>query len=222
MFYVGKGKGDRVYQHAKHAKIVGISQNRSELKVERIVEIHRAELEVGVEIIRHGLTDETAFEVEAGIMDALNLTGMNLTNAIAGQHVQRGWRPLEELIAQYGAAPCVISPEHRVILIRVNRLFRPGMTHEETYEVTRKWWAVNVTHRRPEWAFSVYNGIVRAVYRIDDWEPDEREESAGRHGRRKGFRGARDQAMEALYVWKDVSSYLQVGAQNPIKYVNCT
>lgn len=221
IFYVGKGKGDRVYQHAKHARVVRADQPKSQLKVERIVAIHRAERDVGVEIVRHGLTEEEAFEVEAGVIDALSLMGINLTNAIAGQHVQRGWRPLEDLVSEYAATPCVISPEHRAILIRVNTQFRTGMTSDELYEATRKWWVVNPVGRRPEWAFSVYNGIVRAVYRIDDWESDERQESAGRQGRRRAFRGARDPAMEDVYVWRDVSGYLSQGAQNPIRYVNC-
>jgi hypothetical protein len=38
---------------------------------------------------------------------------------------------------------------------------------------------------------------------------------------RWAFHGERDLAMEERYLWKDVSSYMPPGAQNPIKYVNC-
>lgn len=35
------------------------------------------------------------------------------------------------------------------------------------------------------------------------------------------FHGERSPEMEERYLWKDVSSYMSLGAQNPIKYVNC-
>jgi hypothetical protein len=41
IFYIVNGKGDHVYQHARHAKKVG-AETRAELKLGRIQEIHRA------------------------------------------------------------------------------------------------------------------------------------------------------------------------------------
>src|SRR4051794_1944331 len=57
IFYVGKGKGDRVYQHARHAKKVARSESRAELKLGRIQDIHHAGFDVRVELVRHGLTE---------------------------------------------------------------------------------------------------------------------------------------------------------------------
>jgi hypothetical protein len=68
--------------------------------------------------------------------------------------------------------------------------------------------------RRPQWALAVYDGITRAVYRIEDWERTA-------DGQRWAFSGAPDHAMEEHYLWTDVTEHLPRGARNPITYVNC-
>jgi hypothetical protein len=175
IFYVGKGKGDRAYQHARHAAKVDLSLTSKQLKLARIQAIIRKGVEVRVEVIRHRLeTEREAFLVEAAVIDALKLGGTDLAdlaNIVAGHESTLGWRPLEALVAEYGARDAEIDLTHRVMLIRVNTMFEHGMTAEALYEITRKWWRVNPQHR-PEYAFAVFQGIVRAVYRIDPdtWE----------------------------------------------------
>lgn len=224
IFYVGKGKGDRVFQHARHAKKVDPAQTRAGLKLDRIREIHAEGHEVRVELVRHGLSEETAFAVEAAVTDALGLAGIELTNLVAGHGTEWGWRPLEDIVASYLATEVEIAPEHRVLLIRVSREFRHGMTAERLYQKTRQWWKLGPRRRKPEWAFAVYDGIVRAVYRIDhaSWEEPPEEERVGRMKGRWAFHGARDPQMEELYVWKSVQrNHLPAGLRAPVKYVNC-
>jgi len=220
IFYVGKGSGDRVYQHARHAKHVDSSKTEDQLKLTRIREIHGAGLDVGVEIIRHELENEDeAFEVEAAIIDVLRIAGFALTNAVSGHGTKRGWRPLEDILAEYVAEPVKIRSEHRVLLIRLNRAqwLAPG----DLYEKTRASWKVAPERRKPEWAFAVYDGIVRAVFKIESWERPPKEVLEGNGFQRWDFNGVPDVAMEELYIWKDVSGYLPRGAQNPVTYVNC-
>lgn len=221
IFYVGKGKGDRVYQHAVHAKSVG-EDGAHGLKLGTIRAIHDAGLDVGIEIMRYQIADEaTAFEVEAAVIDALRLSGVQLSNAVRGHDTARGWRPFEDLVARYHAKPVTIPAEERVVLIRINRLYRSGMSDDELYEVTRKWWRKGAT-RNPEWAFAVYHGIVRAIYRIDGpWYHPDADEADERTKSRKAFDGVRDPEMEDRYLWTDVSSYLPKGLQTPLRYVNC-
>lgn len=213
IFYVGKGKGGRVYQHAAHARKVP-GETGKELKLDRIRAIHRAGLEVEVNILRHDLTKEEAFEVEAASIDLLRLTGVELTNRARGIRSRaQGWASLDDLRARYAAPP--IEIDHRVVLIRINRLYRMGMSEEDLYKATREWWVLN-PRRKPDYAFAVYNGIVRAVYQIDPagWE---RHPSTGRWR----FSGQRDPKMEKRYVWRSVASRLPNGARNPIRYANC-
>jgi uncharacterized protein len=130
VFYVGKGKGARVYQHARQAqKIVG--ESAIQLKLDRIRAIHDTGLKVGVEIVRHQIeTEAIAYEVEAAIIDAFTLVGVALHNEVGGHSHERGWRPLEDIILEYGAAPVTIAREHRIVLIRINRRFRAARTPE--------------------------------------------------------------------------------------------
>jgi hypothetical protein len=213
IFYVGKGKGNRVYQHAAAALSVD-GEASSELKLNTIKRIHKRGQVVGVEIIRHGLKENEALEVEAAAFDLLRLTGHHLTNLAAGQGSRsRGYASLDELRARYAAKP--IEIEERVMLVRISKRFRVGMSANELYTATREWWKLS-PHHRPAYAFAVYNGIVRAIYAIDPdgWEQDP---TTGRWR----FSGTQDVALEEKYGFGDVSSQLPNGAQNPIRYVNC-
>ncbi|MGD9571004.1 MAG: hypothetical protein AB7V62_03845 [Thermoleophilia bacterium] len=174
---------------------------------------------MGVEIIRHGLRDEKeAFEVEAAVIDGLRLTGLDLTNRVRGQGTARGWVPLGELIATHSARR--VPVEEPVVLIRVKQLYRSDLGADALYQATRKWWRIS-PRRNPGWAFAVYDGIVREVYRIDGWERPSADETDQRTKQRWAFIGERDAQMAEQYRWADVSEHLPRGSQNPIRYLNC-
>lgn len=230
VFYVGKGAGNRCFAHLREARRTEADSVRDYPKLARIREIEAAENEVRIEILRHGLTEPEAFLVESAAIDLARALGQRVPdNRVDGHGADDfGLMSVTDVNARYGATPVVIDPAHRVALIRINRRFERGMTEEELYEATRAWWRVGPSSRElgastaPEWAFAVYGGVVRAVYRIDGWEPwadDGVPEHAIRNGR-WAFRGTRDRRMEEPYLNGDVSAYLGV-SQNPVRYVNC-
>ncbi len=53
--------------------------------------------------------------------------------------------------------------DERAVLIRIPRLHNPGMSGDELYEATRKWWKMNPHLHDPELAFTVVGGTVHAV-----------------------------------------------------------
>lgn len=115
-----------------------------------------------------------------------------------------------------------------VILIRVNRLYRAGMSAEELYEVTRAAWKVGARRNGAEYAFAVYKGVVREVYRINTWHPagttryqTRRSVDVAVAGRWE-FEGiVAEAAVRDKYVGRSVADYFAVNSQNPISYVNC-
>lgn len=233
VFYVGKGTGDRCFAHLVEARTTQADAIGDYAKLARIREIEAAGSVVGIELLRHGLSEREALLVESAAIDLLGLR--ELTNRVDGHGADElGRMSVADLNARYGATPVVIDPGHRVALIRINRLFERGMSEEELYEATRKWWRVSAHRHRPgtasapEWAMAVFGGIVRAVYRIEAWEYATAKDIAvdRKRARRSAFRGERDSEMEAIYLHRDVSGHLRGietgrASQNPVRYVNC-
>jgi hypothetical protein len=214
IFYVGKGKGNRVYQHAIAALVVG-GESPEELKLNVIKRIQRRGHAVGIEIVRHSLTSKEAFEVEGAVMDILHLTGHHLTNKVRGKGANHGYAPLEELRARYAAKRLPRGGiTEKVVLIRLNDP-PSAMSEGEIYRRTREWWR-RAQWREPEYAFTVYGGIVRRVFRIepDSWEPDSKQ-------LRWRFSAVRDPKMEERYNDCDVSGIMKPGDRFPLRYINC-
>ena len=137
-----------------------------------------------MDIVRHGLDEATAFEVEAALIDSLP----QLTNLASGHGTARGRLPLEEYVTCY-AAPFVDEDAPPVVLIRIRRWkdqveelepgtyrrgngYWPGMPTAELIDSTRAWWRISPTtieRRAIEHAVAVFDGVTRAVLRIGDW-----------------------------------------------------
>ncbi len=219
-FYVGKGQGDRALAHLHDT-----SENR---KVAKIKEIQAAGLEPQIDILVHGLTSEqTAFRIEASVIDAIGTD--KLTNAVRGWETGKvGRMPLKELAALYGATP--VDVVHPALLIRINRHYRYGMEEKELYEFTRSSWKLGPKRMRAKFAFSIFHGVVRAVFEILSWHPSRStpfeirvlDSSFPPDPRRKEFIGKpADSAILAQYLGRSVRHYFKQGLQSPIVYVNC-
>src|SRR3989337_3188595 len=75
-FYVGKGKGDRLFSH--------LDDQSEGAKVDRIAEIRAAGREPRIDLLRYGLSDSDPTLVEAAVIDLLGRPP--LTNVMAGYH----------------------------------------------------------------------------------------------------------------------------------------
>lgn len=217
-FYVGKGKGCRVLAH--------LGVDGESRKAAALAALRARGLKPRLEILVHGLKNETlALRIEAAVIDALGLH--DLTNLVPGwKTVRFGRVPLEEVVAVYGAKPVTIT--HRVILIRIRRRWRSGMSATELYDATRSSWKLSARRERVRYAFAVYQGVVREVYVVTTWHRASTTEQAS--GLKRGkpspkrweFTGTiAPRAIRTQYRGRSVRSYLKKGLQWPTIYVNC-
>ena len=104
-----------------------------------------------------------------------------------------------------------------VMLITINRTYRPNMTDTELYEATRKWWVIGKRRECAKYAVATYRGETLEAYEIHEWYPEEYEGKT-----RWIFRGeiAGFQIREEL-VDKSVKHLRKQGNSNPISYLNC-
>ncbi len=216
VFYVGKGKGRRALAHLDDA---------DKKKVRRIIkEIHAAGAEPRIEILAHCLPNEaTALKIEAAAIDLVGIE--NLANLVRGHGVRLGRMPIDDLVAHYTRRHARISEP--AILIRINRLYRYGMTDAELYDATRSAWVVGDNRKQVDLAMAVYEGVIREVYRVTDWlraGSTFTHQSKGRAVRRPGrweFVGViAEDVVRNRYINKYVGHLFRQGAQNPIAYVN--
>ena len=213
IFYVGKGIGSRVFDHVRRA--LNDVEAKS-LKYDTIREIEATKLSVEHFIIRHGMDEKSAFEVEAALIDALSLQG--LTNIALGHGSELfGIRRAGDIEALYSVD--ALDTDQSVILININRLFNRTMSDHQVYEATRASWVVGPRRENAKYVVATYRGITRAVYEVDHWYPVSDGASARWAFVKKTSKISDD--VLANLMNKSVRALFSKGAANPIRYVNC-
>lgn len=111
-------------------------------------------------------------------------------------------------------------PNDKVVLLNISKSYNadkdtdPMFVRENDYEMTRKYWTVNLDIvREAEYAFGVANGIVVAVFTDLKWDYIK---SPYFGTMRKAFTGRR--VDNSPYLGLDLSEYMSV--RNPFRYVN--
>ena len=203
VFYIGKGKGNRVFAHA-----IGAMESDAESeKIETIKDIKKAGKEVGHFIIRHALDEDTAFELESALIDFLTYPQFNLekvmTNIQSGHHQwDRGIKTVDEIEQMYATEPLEIQDGDYVLCVNLNRSYKPG---KNIYEITRGDWIVGKEARKKiTHVFGIYRGIVRGVYKPEKWE-----ELIDEKGTKK-FRFVGQELNHSPYMNKDTRGVVKI------------
>ena len=170
VFYVGKGTGNRVFSHEIES---GKSRESEKKKLQHIREIENCGYSVRRLIINWGLTENEAFIAEATLINLLNrMPDIQLTNEVSGHHVHESLTT-EEFELQYGAVPLEKEDiKHSILVIKINKLYRRGMSDAELYDSVRGFWAASlksIEARKVKYVFGVYNGLILGVYKPDVW-----------------------------------------------------
>jgi len=142
------------------------------------------------------------------------------------RRVEFGRASLEELIFYYATKPVELTDP--MILIRVNRFYRHGMSAEELHDATRGRWKIGPRRSHAQFALAVFEGVVREAYQIDAWHPagTTSDNSPVHRGPLKPdrweFTGrVAPDKVRSRYRGGSVARYFRKGLQNPIVYVNC-
>jgi hypothetical protein len=172
VFYVGKGRANRCFQHSAEAKDLADHPELQSAKHQRILAIEASGETVQVNILRHAIDSERqAYVVESAAIDLINqLQPKTLLNVLLGHHhAQHGLMDAGEVEVLY-AAPESPPPMSPMILVSLNSLWTPTATGEALREMTTGWWiASGVMTRKPTYILGIHNGVVRSVYRPGDW-----------------------------------------------------
>ena len=219
IFYVGKGRGSRMRSHLR--------DRRLSKKVKLIRELRKLNLQPSIEILKYGLTEEHAHQIESAAIDLLGLN--ELTNIVKG-HSRRGERlsKVEDLLAVLNDREAKIREP--AILINIARSYRPGLSAQELYDFTRSCWKLNDRRtKKAKFAMAIYRGIVREVYSIAGWfrggetmRASDKDGYRRYHPDRLEFVGkVAEPKIRKKYIGKSVRRHVSK-SQNPIHYVNCS
>jgi hypothetical protein len=171
-FYVGKGRGDRAFAHARDALDVADHPELQTAKHDRILDIQAAAMEPTVLILRHAIkSPEQAYEIESAAIDLVNRfqPGLLLNVVLGHHHAQHGLMSAEEVETLYAAQPAP-EPECVLLLVSLNHQWTPTITAADLRKYTTGWWrAGGVQRRQPKYILGVHNGVVRSAYRVRSW-----------------------------------------------------
>lgn len=205
IFYIGKGNGNRCFDHAK-MMMDGEPLNEGEHKLAKIREILSAGNDVEVHIVRHGLTDPEAHALETALIPLLGDT-----NKVAG-HGDRGFWLTENQIKEIHDRPIergdIDLLRRNVLFVSLNQQDTATLlkgAEDEVAHATLGNWNINARDsRRVDCVVGVKNSLIISIFETEKG-PDNitrfdrfSAETKGAHGRSRFFGARRSDLEEQL------------------------
>jgi hypothetical protein len=177
IFYIGKAGGRasqgnrRVLEHFDEAEewLRARSSEPTE-KVRKIAEIWRDEEPVEWFVVRHGLTEDVALDVEAALIDTLGISANRETSNIVRGHGahDRGLLSAQD-VAAIAATPVTPNAYKRVFIFQIQNAASSADSLKDAVEGN---WKVIDAHRRVDdhpVAVGLVNGVSRIALQIAGW-----------------------------------------------------
>ena len=223
-FYVGKGKGNRVFNHLAEAK----EGKQGTDKLNTIQTFLKQGKEIRHVIVRHGLNEKTAFNIEAALLDTFKFipefTNFRSGNQQGGVNsIENGLMSTEEIKRKYNASPLNEIPSNFVI-ININGSYKHASGEERIYNATKQTWRMSDPRDgKIKFVLSEYRGLIVEVFEVDNWYQNERPYKSGRNKGKKylgyGFNGKiANEDIRKKYINKSIAHKKKRGASNPITY----
>lgn len=231
-FYIGKGKGNRAFDHAKQAKNEDrLSFSNKEDRINKAL----SKGTFNIVIHRHGLSEEQAFLLESALIDMHLSYGYQLTNIQPGHHQGiYGSSSPEQINLSYSTPKTLIKKASvrtpsNTLLISINSSWaKEEQTPEGILRMVQYCWRIKKPSiETTPYVFAVANRIVRGVFKVDRWLKSDDEQWVSLINRNKdelitgryGFVGAiAKQEIWSKYVNTELPSSVTFGSGQPILY----
>ena len=170
VFYIGKGKGNRVFSHINLAEKYETKDEEKSNKIALIRDIQNDGLDVIAIIHRHGIENEkTAYEVEAALIDEYS----GLTNQQLG-HKSRDFGPLnvKQIEKKYGLEKLKVTDFDKNDKLLLIKIYEESIKNNDNdiYEAVRSSWALSKDRvYKVEMVAAVVNGVIKKVYKVNKW-----------------------------------------------------
>ena len=209
-FYIGKGKGNRVFDHVNDALKGDFSEGKAESeKIKTIREISACGLKVIHIIQRYGLDEHEAFIAESVLIDAYSLE--NLSNEISGQD---SFEPINAEVLMNDVAIHEFGKDVPPFMIIKVKGSTVAAHNGDRYAATRQSWKISPENAKDRYVLSVTNGVVKEVYEVDKWI-----KSVDNPGRYEFIGKPADEEVAKRFKDKRVpAEYVKQGSSNPVQY----
>ena len=218
--YIGKGIGNRALAHME-------DKSDSE-KTRWIKSLKQLGMNPRIDILARNLSEKQALRIERTLIDAIGIGNNRLTNKVRGHEVSTGREPIEEIAIHQN--PRKLEVHHELLLVRLNKHFRPGLSDLQLYDLARGVWKVGPRRESVEFVLALGNGIVRGVFTPESWHPAGTTEyvhvprddvdSTEFSGRWEFIGSIAPQEVLELYLGRDASSFFKRGNANSFGYIS--
>ena len=220
IFYVGKGKNGRIVDHIKEAKAALKSQRKQSKKVERILKVLTDLGQIKFLILRSGLSEKNAYEVEGTMIDFLMNKDYDFSRIADLQNVQgghhndtNGMMTFDDMQRIVSSEPAIINDGEKILAISINSSYFPSK--RDVYAAVRSCWHVDVKHaQRARYIATVFQGVIVGLYENAHWQEVMPSETPSRYEFNADQVEDQDVKDRLLYhKWM-----LGFGSGNPIRY----
>ncbi|MDM1299746.1 hypothetical protein HXZ94_14715 [Empedobacter falsenii] len=226
-FYIGKGKDNRIFNHLNCALSESDSNNDKFETIRSIVDSGNVVSHV---IVRHGLSEDEAYQIEASLIDSFTYCGLFLSNIVVGHNsIDKGLMTTNEIIRFSNALP-LNHIGSDCVLININKSYKRGNGLDPIYQATKETWLMNEKKlSQIRYVLSEYRGLIVEVFEVKEWYPKQRTKNKTIDKLNKiktkvevigyGFNGlvASDE-IRNLYINKSVSHIKKRGSAQVIRY----